>query len=352
MSVMNLPDGLTPVADGLHLWSPGHAGTWGFANCLLIVSGGRAALVDTPYDRPMTEALIAAARPLLPGGATVDTIVNTHVNGDHTFGNGCFPGADIIATKASAEHLCREPSPEQMHLLTHAVPADDPLGWYAREHFGRYRYEGVDTVAPTVTFSGSHTLRVGDLDVELIEVGPAHSAGDLIVHLPGRRVVCAGDVLFAEDHPVHWDGPLERVAAACETILALDPEVIVPGHGPLMTPADVRAYLAYLRELTDLVHTRHAAGVPADQAAADILAAGFHDHLGLPERIVILTAVEYRHLDGDQAEPDLVALAGRAAQWAYRHRGPGAGSAAEAEVGPGAGAEPGAGADGTATAIR
>ncbi|MER7970069.1 MBL fold metallo-hydrolase [Streptomyces sp. NPDC096080] len=319
---MNLPDGLHQVADGLHLWSPGHPGTWGFANCLLIVSGTEAALVDTPYDRPMTEALIDLARPLLPAGATVGTIVNTHVNGDHTFGNGLFPGADIIATKAGAEHLCREPSPRQMHFLTHATPADEPLGRYAREHFGRYRYDDVEAVPPTVTFAGRHDLRVGGTDVELIEVGPAHSAGDLIVHLPAQRVVCAGDVLFADDHPVHWNGPLSQVAAACETILALGPEVIVPGHGPLMTPADVRRHLSYLRELAERIEAGHTAGRTAAETADAILADGFHDHLGLPERIVILTAVEYRHLDGDLSEPDLIQLAGRAAQWAYGARAP------------------------------
>ncbi|MGI5453931.1 MBL fold metallo-hydrolase [Streptomyces sp. CA-249302] len=321
---MNLPDGLLSVGDGLHLWAPQYAGTWGFANCLLVVSGGQAALVDTPYDRVMTEALIAAARPVLPGGAgAVRTIVNTHVNGDHTFGNGCFPGAEIIATKASAEHLCREPSPQQMHFLTHGTPADQPLGWYAREHFGRYSYEGVEAVPPTVTFSGRYELRVGDVEAELIEVGPAHSAGDLVVHLPAQGVVVAGDVLFAGDHPVHWDGPIARVAAACETILGLEAEVVIPGHGGVMSREDVQCYVTYLLELEALIRARHAAGVPADEAAADILAGGFHEELGLPERVVILTAVEYRHLDGETGEADLVGLAARAADWAFRHREPG-----------------------------
>ncbi|MHC3468644.1 MBL fold metallo-hydrolase [Streptomyces sp. 7R007] len=322
---MNLPDKLVLLADGLHLWAPPHTGTWGFANCLLLTSGDQAALIDTPYDRPMTEALIAAARPVLPAGAAaVGTIVNTHANGDHTFGNACFPGAEIIATKASAEHLCREPSPQQMHFLTHGTPADQPLGWYAREHFGRYRYDDLEVVAPTVTFSGRHALRVGTIEAELIEVGPAHSAGDLIVHLPAQRVVCAGDVLFNGDHPVHWNGPLARIADACETILGLDPEVVVPGHGPLMSPQDVRGYVTYLRELEALVHARHAAGMPAGEAAEEILAGGspgFHEgDLGLPERIVILTAVEYRHLDGVAGDPDLVQLAAQAAEWAYRRR--------------------------------
>ncbi|MEU1267568.1 MBL fold metallo-hydrolase [Streptomyces sp. NPDC005799] len=318
---MNLPDGLAPVAEGLHLWAPAHTGTWGFANCLLITSGEEAALVDTPYDRVMTEALVAAAGCLLPAAGGVRTIVNTHGNGDHTFGNGCFPGAEIIATKAGAEHLCHEPSPQQMHFLTHQTPADQPLGWYARRHFGRYRYEGVEAIPPTITFSGRYELTVGDVRAELIEVGPAHSAGDLVVHFPGRAVVCAGDVLFAGDHPVHWNGPLTNVVAACEAILALQPEVVVPGHGAVMTPRDVQCHVTYLRELEALIHDRYAAGRSAGEAAADILAGGFYDQLGLPERVVILTAVEYRHLDGDTGEPDLVALAARAADWAYRNRG-------------------------------
>ena len=136
----------------------------------------------------------------------------------------------------------------------------------------------------------------------------------------GVDVALFPDQLFTDDHPVHWDGPLARIAAACETILALDPETVVPGHGPVMTPQDVRDYVTYLRRLEALVHTRHAAGVPAGEAAADILDTRFYDHLGLPERIVILTAVEYRHLDGETGEPDLVGLAAQAAGWAFARR--------------------------------
>lgn len=126
--------------------------------------------------------------------------------------------------------------------------------------------------------------------------------------------------LFFDDHPVHWNGPLGAVAAACQTILDLGPDIVVPGHGPVVGPDDVRGHIDYLRELEGLIHERHAAGKPSDRAAEEIIGLGLQPGLGLVERIIILTAVEYRHLDGDTSEPNLVGLAQQAARWSYDHR--------------------------------
>ncbi|MFD9909704.1 MBL fold metallo-hydrolase [Streptomyces sp. NPDC059063] len=319
---MDLPVDLTVLSDdGLYLWAPrGAAGAWGLANCLLIGSRDEAALVDTPYDARMTRALIAAAARVLPEGTQVRTVVNTHANGDHCYGNSFFPGAEIISTRASLERHCHEITPQQMQYLVHASDPADPLGWYARERFGAYDYSDVTVVPPTATFSGSYDLRVGDVDVRLVEVGPAHTAGDLVVHLPGQGVVAAGDVVFPDDHPVHWEGPLAEVVRACETVLALDADRIVPGHGAVIGPDGLRAHIAYLRELEGLIHERHARGQGAYEAADSILAGGFHPHLGAPERVVMLTFIEYHHLAATGAPPDMAALASHAARWAYDQR--------------------------------
>lgn len=317
-AAMHIPSELTRLTDGVHAWLPDGGGTWGLANCVLISSGSEALLVDTPYTARLTESLIAAAERVLPAGAAVTTVVNTHANGDHTFGNGHFPQADIITSRTNLDHLCHEPNPQQTHYLVRETDPDEPMGWYARRHFGRYDYTGLDVTAPTRTFSGRCTVGVGATEVELIEVGPAHTPGDVIVHVPERDVVIAGDVLFIGDHPVHWAGPLGGVARACETVLALDPEVVVPGHGPVVTPDRVRAYVAYLHELEGLVRERHARGLTAYEAASEILAGGFHDHLGLRERIVILTAIEYGYLDGSaEGAPETIRLLGDAARWAH-----------------------------------
>ncbi|MFE0106068.1 MBL fold metallo-hydrolase [Streptomyces sp. NPDC059009] len=315
---MRIPTELAEAAAGLHLWLPEAVGLWGLANCAVISSEDQALLVDTPYTTGLTATLAEAAGRVLPSGAAITRIVNTHPNGDHTFGNAYFTGAEIISTDTNLERLCSEPTPRQTHALVRESDPDEPMGWYARKHFGRYDYTGLEVVPPTTTFSGTHTLKVGSTEVRLIEAGPAHTAGDLIVHLPQQRVVLAGDVLFVDDHPVHWQGPLGGVIRASERILALDPEVVVPGHGPVVGPAEVRSYIAYLRELEGMVHERYAKGMEAYEAASEILAADFHPHLGIPERIVILTAIEYRHLDGGGGSvPDTIGLLGGAARWAF-----------------------------------
>ncbi|MEU5437981.1 MBL fold metallo-hydrolase [Streptomyces sp. NPDC020719] len=316
---MNLPTALAPIADGIHAWIPDVSGSWGYANCLLIASDTQAALVDTPYDGQMTRTLLAAAAAVLPAGARVETIVNTHANGDHCFGNSHFPDAQIISTQASLDHLCTEPDPGQMHHLTHNTPADEPLGWYMRRHFGHYQYHGIQLAPPTLTFTGHHQFTVGATRVELTEVGPAHTMGDLIVHLPDHGVVCAGDIVFIGDHPAHWQGPLSGVIAACDTILRLEPQTVIPGHGPIVGIAGLLGYRQYLHDLEGAIHDGYTRGHSAQETAEQLVRAGFYAHLGLEERLMITTAMEHRHLDGDNSAPDLVALANRAATWAF-HR--------------------------------
>ncbi|MEU5687297.1 MBL fold metallo-hydrolase [Streptomyces venezuelae] len=314
---LTLPTQLTavPGTDSLFLWNPEGAGRWGYANCLWIVSGSDAAVIDTPYDGPMTEAMIAAARPVL-GSRTVRTVVNTHANGDHTFGNYLFPDADIVATRSGHEHLHHEPTPQQMHALVHESPTDVPLGRYLRHHFGVFDFSSARLCPPTSTFSGHRTIAVGDTEVELHEVGPAHHVGDLVVRI--GDVVCTGDVFFHGDHPSHWVGPLQNVIDACELVLGFDPRIVIPGHGRPTDRAGLEEHLVYLRTVQREVRLRYEAGLTADKAMEDLFRREFYPGLGLPERLMILISVEYSHLAGRTPAPTILELAGQAAAWSYR----------------------------------
>ncbi|MEZ0090195.1 MBL fold metallo-hydrolase [Streptacidiphilus sp. EB129] len=305
---------LTAVADGLFVWCPEGRGTWGLANCGLLVTEAQAVLVDTPYDLPRTRRLLAAAEPVLGPDRSIGTVLLTHSNGDHSYGLPALPGVEVIGTEAYLHALDHEPTPEQMHLLTRGGAPGEATGWYLAKHFGRYDFTGLEIVPPTRVFSGELDLDVDGTPVRLTQAGPAHTDGDLWVHLPEQGVVFAGDLVFAGDHPVHWAGPLASVIDGCERILGTGAEVIVPGHGPLLGPAGLRDYVDYLSWVAERCRVLRLGGIPAQDAALRLIDSGRYPELGLPERLAITVATEYRHLSGDQDTPDLVGLVGAAAR--------------------------------------
>jgi glyoxylase-like metal-dependent hydrolase (beta-lactamase superfamily II) len=134
--------------------------------------------------------------------------------------------------------------------------------------------------------------------VHLIHVGPAHTAGDLIVHLPELRVVFAGDVLFRSCTPIGWEGTYERWMGALDDIVALDPQVIVPGHGPLCDAAgarEMREYLAFVKAESRRFFDQ---GLPALDAAKRI-DLGPYAGWTQPERLIFNVERAYREFRGE-----------------------------------------------------
>jgi glyoxylase-like metal-dependent hydrolase (beta-lactamase superfamily II) len=161
--------------------------------------------------------------------------------------------------------------------------------------FGRYEFSGIEVVPPTTTFDSELTLTVGDTEVRLYEVGPAHTRGDVIVHVPDRGVVFTGDILFNGGHPIVWAGPVSNWVAACELILDLTPDVVVPGHGALTDTSAVADQRDYFGFLEREVAPRAAAGMAPLDAARDI-DLGPYAELTEGERFVVNVAAVYRDL--------------------------------------------------------
>jgi len=92
------------LAPGLHAWvDPG--GGWGRSNAGLIVAGDEALLIDTQWDERATRAMLDAA-PLGPN-VTIRTLINTHADGDHTWGNAAVGAEQVIATVATVATIAR-----------------------------------------------------------------------------------------------------------------------------------------------------------------------------------------------------------------------------------------------------
>ena len=294
---MSYVTGLREVGDGLYAYlQPG--GSWGWSNAGLVVDGERTLLIDTLFDLQLTEQMLRAMRRAVPAAASIDTLVNTHANGDHCYGNQLVGGARIIASERTAAEMVELP-PGAMAALVEQAPQMGELGAFFLDCFGAFDFRGIELTLPQETFSGALTVAVGDRKLELIEVGPAHTRGDTLVHAPRERVLFSGDILFSGAHPITWAGPVSNWIAACERILAMDPELIVPGHGPLAGADAVRELKAYFEYLYEQARRCRAEGMTALEAARAIALDRWADW-GDPERLVVNVDNIYRELEGDQ----------------------------------------------------
>jgi glyoxylase-like metal-dependent hydrolase (beta-lactamase superfamily II) len=288
--------GLQEVGEGLYAYLQPDGG-WGWSNAGLIVDGESTLLVDTLFDLRLTEEMLRAMRDAVPAAARIEMLVNTHANGDHCYGNQLVAGARIIASEQTAAEMPELP-PAAMHALVEQAPQMGELGAFFLNCFGSFDFTGIELALPSETFSGELTLRVGGRELELIEVGPAHTRGDTLIHDPGERVLFSGDILFSGIHPITWAGPVSNWIAACERILALDPAVIVPGHGPLAGPGAVRDLKAYFEYLYEQTRARYAEGMTAAQAARSISLDRWADW-GERERLAVNVANIYHELSED-----------------------------------------------------
>ncbi|MEV4256181.1 MBL fold metallo-hydrolase [Spirillospora sp. NPDC049652] len=301
-----------PFQRGLHELAAGtHAylqpdGSWGWSNAGLVVSGGEALLVDTLFDFPLTRAMLAEIARVLPD-VRVRTVVNTHSDGDHWWGNRLLveadPRVEIVASEAAAAVMRHDRTRELLVSLP-----QEALPRVLARMVRTFDIGGVVPALPNRTFSGGLDLAVGERSVRLIEVGPAHTSGDVLVHVPDAGVLFAGDILFVGGHPVVHTGPVGGWIAACDLILSLDADTIVPGHGPVAGKPEVRRFREYLVRLRDHAVRCHEVGLPLADAVRSLDLAGF-EHLGDSERLLLNVGAVYRELNGDGTPGELDLLA-------------------------------------------
>ena len=287
-------------------------GSWGWSNAGLIVGDGASLLVDTLFDLRLTRRMLDSMRDETRK-APICTLVNTHANGDHCWGNQLVTGAEIVASRACRDEMGALPPAAMAGLLQ--AEGLGRAGEYFKECFGDFEFEGIELTPPTRVFDGRLELTVGGRRVELIEVGPAHTRGDVLAYVPDDHVVFTGDILFIGGTPIMWEGPVANWIAACDCILALECESIVPGHGPVTDAAGVRGVRDYLVYVRDEARKRYDAGMPPEDAARDI-ALGAFSAWDERERIAVNVDSLYREFRGDHAPADALKLFGLMAELA------------------------------------
>lgn len=309
--------GVHDLGNGLYTWLQPD-GSWGYSNSGLVADQDKTLLVDTLFDLKLTREMLDGYRKAVPRANTIDVLVNTHANGDHTFGNQLVRGARIIASKACAEEMS-ERRPEERSKVAREWREHGAMGRWIHDIYGpRFDFEGIVYTPPTETFERELIVHVGAKEVRLVCVGPAHTRGDVLVHVPAERTVFTGDILFNGGYPAVWAGPVSNWISACDAMLGWDVETIVPGHGPITDKQGVRAMKHYLEYILAETRKRYDAGLSEADAVSEILLDDFGDWTDA-ERIVINVNTLYREFSGGTLKTDQQVLYERLAAYRKQH---------------------------------
>jgi cyclase len=308
--------GLHELGDGLYAYLQPNGG-WGWSNAGLITAEGTSLLVDTLFDLTLTRDMLEAMGPVTER-RPIGQAFNTHGNGDHWFGNSLLPdGIPIVASAGAVEDMKAAPA-AAVNVLFNELDLGPEFDAFAARAMRKFDFASVIERLPTKSFEGRHALSVGDREVRLIQLGPAHTSGDAIAHVPDAGAVFTGDILFIEGTPIMWAGPVSNWLRACDAIIELGARTIIPGHGPVTDESGVRDVQRYLRYVRDEATARFEAGMDEHTAADDIELGDFRDW-GDPERIAVNVATIYRELDPSLPAITPPELFVRMAQWSARH---------------------------------
>ncbi len=316
MATVAYTRGLHELGDGLYVYLQPDGG-WGWSNAGLITANQTSLLVDTLFDLNLTRDMLTAMKPITDQHP-IGLAFNTHGNGDHWYGNELLPDNIPIVASAGAVEVMKASRPNAVHMLFNEADLGPEFEAFAKLNMRRFDFASVSGRLPTDTFEKTRDLTVGDRNINLIELGPAHTNGDAIAYVPDADAVFTGDILFIEGTPLMWAGPIANWIAACDKIIELNAKTIVPGHGPVTDASGVRDVQRYLTYVKNEARQRFDAGMDEAAAADDIDLADFRDW-GDPERIAANVANLYREFDpslGKLSPPELFV---KMAHWSSRH---------------------------------
>lgn len=284
---------LSEIAPGIYACLQEDRGL-GYSNSGFINRGG-GLVVDTFWDLPHTREMIQHYSRV--SNEPASRVVNTHHNGDHCWGNQLFPQADIIGHRLCKEWMEKD-QPEVLQAVRSVGSDAPPEILFFSKRLAEWDFSDLVLAPPTILIEDRMNLDLDGIGVELVHVGPAHTESDVIVHLPEQRIVFAGDILFRCCTPIGWEGTFQRWIAALDFIVGFEPDLIVPGHGPVCGiegPREMKAYLEYVRSEAKRFFD---AGLSALEAAKKMDLGPYADWTE-PERLIFNVERAYRELRGE-----------------------------------------------------
>ena len=205
-------------------------------NVAVRVTSDSVVLVDDKFERNHDDIVQLVSQ---VSDSPIAYVIGTHHHGDHMGGNPAFAAHAKIIAHANA----------RVNMLT-----------------------GGQSAAPRVVFRRTSSVFVGDIEIKAHHFGPGHTNGDAVVEFPDLRTIHTGDLVVEGTPFIDYanGGNTKDWVETLGKILELDFDTAIPGHGPILTKADVRTFRGKLETVIDRVRSEIAAGATRDDIASRV----------------------------------------------------------------------------------
>jgi len=280
---------LQAIAEGVWVAQPKLDG--GAACNAGIVDLGDQTIIFDPFLTPQAATELLAVAEMITT-SPVKMVVNSHHHLDHVGGNQAFPETiNIVATSATRDlilqqtvqqlALVQEQNPERLAELEKQAAStrqtaekQDAQGALAQWRFLQEALPAWHFRLPTMTFDQRLVLYGRSRQVELITYGGGHSQSDAMLYLPAEKIMFMGDLLSIQCHPALQDGDPGELPRILDLVKRLQPQTLVPGHGPVGSLSDIQLMQQYLATMTETALTELAfqteAGLDIDKRISQL----------------------------------------------------------------------------------
>lgn len=241
-------------------------------NAGIVDLGDRTIIFDT-----FLSPLVAEEIPILVeklGLSPIKYVINSHYHNDHVRGNQVFDeDVQIISTGKTAELIASE---EPKAIAAEKNYAPQQLAYFdslkrvfdgntlSKEYEGILNYQPyfeamvetsdiLETRIPDMIFDGEKVITGSKKEVKLISMGMGHSESDAVLYLPEEKILFAGDLVFKNMHPFMGESDPDGWENILDNLAQLQPEIIIPGHGPVGSSEDIKTMKKYFYDTKKLV---------------------------------------------------------------------------------------------------